>query len=29
VDVDVVLEDVERARDLVARGSLSLPSPRV
>jgi predicted metal-dependent hydrolase len=29
VDVEVVLEDVERARGLVARGSLSLPGPRV
>jgi uncharacterized protein len=29
VDVEVVLDDVERARGLVARGSLSLPRPRV
>lgn len=29
VDVDVVLEDVARARELVAAGTLALPSPRV
>ena len=29
VDVDVVLEDVTRARELVEKGSLDLPSPRV
>jgi predicted metal-dependent hydrolase len=29
VDVDVVLEDVARARELVERGSLDLPRPRV
>jgi predicted metal-dependent hydrolase len=29
VDVDVVLEDVARARELVEKGSLDLPRPRV
>lgn len=29
VDVDTVLDDVERARRLVASGSLSLPAPRL
>jgi predicted metal-dependent hydrolase len=29
VDVAVVLADVSRARELVARGSLDLPAPRV
>jgi predicted metal-dependent hydrolase len=29
VDVDVVLEDVARARDLVETGSLDLPRPRL
>jgi len=29
VDIDVVLEDVARARDLVETGSLELPRPRL
>ena len=29
VDVDVVLEDVAQARELVEKGSLELPRPRV
>ena len=29
VDIDVVLEDVARARDLVETGSLDLPRPRL
>jgi hypothetical protein len=29
VDVAIVLDDVSRARELVAAGSLELPAPRV
>jgi predicted metal-dependent hydrolase len=29
VDVEIVLEDVERARELVLSGALALPTPRV